>query len=180
MHIVTALWPGLCTKYSWGMAPCYRRKGEGAWGKGWCSVIAWSKIISQFLTSNREARLEDEETLIHNCTVRDVAIIFLQEVTRKYTSFQFLKVRAMALSRVLSCFEEVCALALTFVFHLQNQNILSPWANYSLVGKAIEVAPAKAGHWTRKCSCALSEAPSTGGWGRRENCGGYLLSSIMW
>ena len=124
------------------MAPCYTRKGEGARGQRlvFCDCLRQDNLTA----SNREARLEDKETLIHNCRVRDEAIIFLQEVTRKYTSFQFLKVRAMALSGALSCFEEVCALALMFVFHLQKQNILSPWVKYSLVGKCVEVALAKA------------------------------------
>lgn len=67
------------------------------------------------------AGLEDKENLIHNCRVREATVIILQEVSRKYTSFQFLKVRAMAMSGALSCFGEVCALALAFVFLLQKQ-----------------------------------------------------------
>lgn len=94
------------------------------------------------------ARLEDKETLIHNRRVREAAIIFLQEGTRKYTSFQFLKVRAMALSGALSCFEEVWALALAFVFCLQNQNYTQSLGKlYSLgggAGRGVKAAPAKA------------------------------------
>lgn len=98
------------------------------------------------------ARLEDKETLIHNRRVREAAIIFLQEGTRKYTSFQFLKVRAMALSGALSCFEEVWALALAFVFCLQNQNYTQSLGKlYSLGGgcrKGCQSGPSKSGNWT--------------------------------
>lgn len=91
------------------------------------------------------ARLEDKETLSPNCRVGGVAIIFHQEVTRKYTSSPFLKVRAMALSGALSCFEEGCALALACGFLLQKQNYAQSLSKlYSLLGKGAEAIPAKA------------------------------------
>lgn len=40
---------------------------------------------------------------------------------RGYPSSKFLKARAMVLSGALSCFEEVCALALAFVFFLRKE-----------------------------------------------------------
>jgi len=51
----------------------------------------------------------------------------------------------MALSGALSCFEEVCALELGFVLHLQKQKYTQSLGKlYSLVGKGVEVTPAKA------------------------------------